>query len=369
MTARAIKLGWFIPTSGDTAAFGVAEKTYPPSLEHFVAVARAAEAAGFSYALVPVQTYCYEAWVTCSMISAKTEHLTMLVAARPGYIQPATMAKMISTFDQLSGGRIYINLIAGPGGAEEAAEGLFYGHDDRYAVMDETVTLMKRLWTERDPVEFDGDFFRVEHGAIRPFTLQKPHPPFYLGGISPAAMEICGKHADVYLAWLDTPEQIAGLYRRAKESAASFGRANALELGLRAQVIVRDTEEEAWAAANALIEHTPENLKASIANMWNQSQANTRMKELSAAEGFRVGERLWSGLTIARPGTGVAIVGSAEQVAETLMEYVELGATNLCLSSYPHHTEATRFGETVLPLLKKAGLTIRDESPLKGVPA
>lgn len=369
MTPRAIKLGWFIPTSGDTAAFGVPEQTYAPSLEHFVAVARAAEDAGFSYALVPVQTYCYEAWVTCSMISAKTERLVMLVAARPGYIQPATMAKMVSTFDQLSDGRIYINLIAGPGGAEEAAEGLFYGHDDRYAVMDETVTLMKRLWTEREPVDFDGNFFRVEQGAIRPFTVQKPHPPFYLGGISPAAMEICGKHADVYLAWLDTPEQIGGLYRRAKESAAEHGRAESLELGLRAQVIVRETEEEAWAAANALIEHTPENLKASIADMWNQSQANQRMKELSSAEGYRVGRHLWSGLTIARPGTGVAIVGNPEQVAGTLMEYIELGATNLCLSSYPHHTEATRFGDLVLPLLKQAGLTIRDESPLKGVPA
>ena len=369
MGSRAIKLGWFIPTSGDTAAFGVAEKTYPPSLEHFVAVARAAENAGFSYALVPVQTYCYEAWVTCAMISAKTERLTMLVAARPGYIQPATMAKMISTFDQLSDGRIYINLIAGPGGKEEAAEGLFYGHDDRYAVMDETVTLMKRLWTERIPVNFDGDFFRVEQGSIRPFTQQKPHPPFYLGGISPAAMEVCGKHADVYLAWLDTPEQVRELYRRARESAASHGREGKLELGLRAQVIVRDTEDEAWAAAHALIEHTPEDLKASISNMWNQSQANTRMKELSTAEGFRVGPRLWSGLTIARPGTGVAIVGNPEQVAETLMEYIELGATNLCLSSYPHHTEATRFGETVVPILKRAGFAIRDEFPAKGVPA
>src|SRR5690606_8518691 len=151
-------------------------------------------------------------------------------------------------------------------------------------------TLMKRLWTERDPVDFEADFFRVKQGAIRPFTLRKPPPQFYLGGISPAAMDICGKHADVYLAWLDTPEQIAELYRRAKESAASHGREEDLELGLRAQVIVRETEEEAWAAANALIENTPEDLKASIANMWAQSQANQRMRELSEAEGFRISD-------------------------------------------------------------------------------
>ena len=346
---RRLRLGWFIPTSGDTGAFGVSEETYAPSLEHFVTVARAAEEAGFEYALVPVQTFCYEAWVTCAMISAQTEKLTMLVAARPGYIQPATMAKMVTTFDQLSKGRIFVNLIAGPGGAEEAAEGLFYPHDDRYAVMDETVSVMKRLWTERDPVDHDGQFFKVEQGAVRPFAYQKPHPPFYLGGISDAAMDVCGKHADVYLAWLDTKEQIAGLFAKAREAAARHGREDSLELGVRAQIIVRETEEEAWAAADHIIEHTPENLKASISKMWTQSQANQRMQELSAAEGFRVGRHLWSGLTVARPGTGVAIVGNPEQVASTLREYMDLGATTFCLSSYPHHTEATRFKELVMP--------------------
>ena len=112
MAQRRLRFGWFIPTSGDTGAFGVPEETYTPSLEHFVTVARAAEEAGFEYALVPVQTFCYEAWVTCAMISAQTEKLTMLVAARPGYIQPATMAKMVTTFDQLSKGRIFA-MVAG----------------------------------------------------------------------------------------------------------------------------------------------------------------------------------------------------------------------------------------------------------------
>ncbi len=183
--------------------------------------------------------------------------------------------------------------------------------------MDETVSVMKRLWTEPDPVDHDGQFFKVQQGAVRPFAHQKPHPPFYLGGISDAAMEVCGKYADVYLSWLDTKEQIAGLFDKAREAAARHGREETLEFGVRGQVIVRETEEEAWAAANHIIEHTPENLKASITKMWTQSQANQRMQQLSAAEGFRVGRHLWSGLTVARPGTGVAIVGNPEQVAST----------------------------------------------------
>jgi alkanesulfonate monooxygenase len=345
----AINFGWFVPTSGDTSAFGDPSAAIPQSLDHFVAVARAAEEAGFDYALVPVQTFCYEAWVSTAMISARTERLKMLVAARPGYIQPATMAKMVSTFDQLSRGRIYINLIAGPGGSEEAAEGLSLPHDARYAVMDETVTIMKGLWTEPEPFDYDGQFFQLKGGMVRPRPWQKPWPPFYLGGVSPAAKDVCGKHADVFITWLDTPEQVASQFAEAKAAAAQHNREDQLRLAVRAQVIVRETEEEAWRAAEHLIAGTPERLKNAVGSMWTESQANTRMKALSSAEGFRIGRHLWSGLTTIRPGAGVAIVGNPEQVASTLQEYIDLGARDFCLSSYPHHTEAARFGELVMP--------------------
>ncbi len=76
-----LHVGWFIPTSGDTTAYGDREASIPPSMELFERVARAAEAAGLEYALVPVQTACWEAWITCAMVAAKTERLTMLVAA------------------------------------------------------------------------------------------------------------------------------------------------------------------------------------------------------------------------------------------------------------------------------------------------
>jgi alkanesulfonate monooxygenase len=330
-----------VPTAGDTSAFGVPGASIPPSLDHFTAVARAAEGAGFEYALVPVQTRCYEAWVACSMISARTERLKMLVAARPGYIQPATMAKMVTTFDQLS---------SGPGGEEEAAEGLFYDHDDRYAVMDETVSIMKRLWTDPEPFDYDGRFFRLESGQIFPKPLQQPHPPFYLGGISPAAKDVCGKHADVFLAWLDTPERIAEEFAQAKAAARRHGREEALRLGVRAQVLVREREEDAWQAANDLIANAPQVLKDTIRNMWAQSQANSRMKELAELEDYRLGPHLWTGMTTIRPGAGVVIVGTPAQVAATLREYVDLGAESFCLSSYPHHTEASRFGELVMHL-------------------
>jgi alkanesulfonate monooxygenase len=356
----ALRFGWFIPTSGDTTAIGDPAATIPPDIDHFVRVARTAEAAGFEYALVPVQTACFEAWVTCAMLSAHTQRLKMLVAARPGYIAPAVMAKMVTTFDQLSRGRIFVNLIAGPGGEEEAREGGFYDHDERYEIMDETVTLMKRLWTEAAPVTYHGKHFRIEHGIVRPQPFQTPHPPFYIGGISPAAQEVGAKHADVYLFWGDTPQAIAGRIASVRETAAKYGRAETIGFGMRLQVLVRETEEQAWRDAEALIGHATDGQRAQIRAMWNQSQANSRMKVLAQAENFRVGPHLWSGISSVRPGAGVAVVGNPEQVAATIQEFADLGCRDFCLSGYPHDAEAERFGRLVLPLLRRS--VVRSQS-------
>lgn len=345
-----LRFGWFIPTSGDTTALREMAEM-PPSMELFERVGRAAEAAGFSYALVPVQTACWEAWISCAMIAARTERLTMLVAARPGLIAPTVMAKMISTFDQLTGGRIAINLIAGGGAAELGADGLFHDHDERYEIMAETVALMKRVWTETAPVTHKGRWFDVQRAVVRPQPYQQPYPRFYLGGISEAAVEVCAEHADVYLFWGDTPENIAERIAQARARAAAHGRADRLAFGMRLQVIVRDTEDEAWAAAEELIAGAGDVHRGAIAGMWEQSESNTRMKELAALPGHLLAPHLWSGISTLRPGAGVAVVGDPKQVAATLQEFADIGCTEFCLSGYPHDVEAERFGRVVMPLL------------------
>ncbi|ORI30985.1 alkanesulfonate monooxygenase [Rhodococcus erythropolis] len=355
LTPSPLHFGWFIPTMGDTSAFGDPTAVVPPSLDLFERTAVAAEDAGFEYALVPVQTECWEAWITCAMVSARTKSLTMLVAARPGLVAPTVTAKMISTFDQLSGGRVAINLIAGGSPTEMAGDGLFHTHDDRYSVMDETVELMKKVWTEEEPVTHAGEHFNVKGAVVRPRPLQKPFPEFFLGGMSDAAMEVCAKHADVYLFWGDRPEAIAAKIAEAKERAAVYGREDELRFGMRLQVIVRDTEEEAWAAAEALIAGAD---SQKWQGDWTESKAQDRMKELVQAENYRLGDHLWSGITTVRPGAGVAVVGNPQQVAATLSEFVDVGCTHFCLSGYPHAEEATRFGRDVMPLMRDSSRSI-----------
>lgn len=351
-----VEFGWFVPTYGDGATLTDPASMVPPSNELFVKVAVAAENAGFEYLLVPVAAPCWDAWISTAMLVPQTTSIDMLVAARPGVIAPTLMAKMISTFDQMSGGRIRINLIAGGGVRESRADGVYLDHDERYAFMDETVTLMKKCWSERRPFDFEGKHIKVENADVRPKPFQNPHPPFYIGGISPAAVEVGTRHADVYLFWSNTFEQIGADLETVRQAAKASGRTQPLRYGLRSHVLVRETVDEAHAAAEALIAGASDRMRdVRQSQLGNQSHADARMREVAAAqpEGDHwLSETLWAGITTIRHGAGVTIVGSAEQVIDTIGGYIDLGITSFCLSGYPHDEEATRFGELVMPAFR-----------------
>ena len=351
-----LRFGWFIPTYGDFDRFVNPTQTWPAGLELFERVALAAERAGFEYALVPVATACWEAWIACAMVSAKTTRLKMLVAARPGYIVPTLMAKMIATFDQLSGGRMSINLIAGGDPAQLAQDGLLIPHDERYAVMDESVEIMKALWSADAPLDWDGRHFQLRGAEVQPKPLQRPWPRFYIGGESDAARDVGARHADCYFFWGDTPERTAQKIADIRRRAGRFGRGD-LTFGMRLQVVVRQTEAEAWDAAHALIEGTTEEQRRRRRAIAADSEADTRMWQLardSADDDYLIAPHLWSGISTVRTGAGVCVVGDPEQVAATLQRFVDVGCTEFCLSGYPHDVEAERFGRCVIPRMQAA---------------
>ncbi len=153
-------------------------------------VVQAAERAGFEYLLIPVGSTCWEAWITGAFMAARSQTIKPLIAARPGYINPVLLAKMISTFDQMSGGRICVNLIDGQNESEVVAEDITHPKEERYALMEEEVSILKALWTTHGPVHFAGKFHTLSGAHIRPRPLQQPFPKFYLGGGSRQAWEI-----------------------------------------------------------------------------------------------------------------------------------------------------------------------------------
>jgi alkanesulfonate monooxygenase len=346
-----IEFGWFLPTSGDTTCYGDRSAFVPPSAALFDRVILAAEAAGFEYFLVPVAATCWEAWISSAMAVAKTKRIKALVAARPGYVSPVQLAKMGATFDQLSGGRLAVNLIAGQSDAEALAEGILLPKQDRYALLEEDVSVMKALWTARGAVDFAGRFHTLKGARIAPQPLQQPHPRFYLGGGSMEAWEISAKHADIHLFWGDTPQRIGENIDTIRGMAARHGRAETIGFGMRLQILCRETEAEAWDAAHELVRDVTEAQTRFIRTHYAGSAANQRVQQLAREYGDLIGPHLWTGVTRVRPGAGIVVVGNPQQCAATLQQFIDLGCSSFCLSGYLHDEEATRFASWVRPLL------------------
>src|ERR1700744_1992900 len=252
---RPLEFGWYLPTHGDTTAYGLMEAQIPGSPELCERVVVAAEQAGFEYLLIPVGSTCWEAWISGAFMAARSATIKPLIAARPGYINPVLMAKMISTFDQMSGGRICVNLIAGQNESEVEAEGIRYPKEERYALMEEEVSILKAIWTSNGPVHFKGKFHTLSGAHVRPRPLQQPYPKFYLGGGSRQAWEISAKHSDVHLFWGDLPERIAANIAEIRTMAGAHGREDEIGFGMRLQIICRAEESDAWEAAGQLLGH------------------------------------------------------------------------------------------------------------------
>jgi alkanesulfonate monooxygenase len=339
-----IDFGWFLPTMGDTETIG--PPTREASTEYLTDVARAAEDAGFVFALVPVGTTCGDAWLASAMVAARTDKLKFLVAMRPGFVAPTVAAKMANTFDQMSRGRVLINVVTGGFPAELAADGDFTDHDERYVRTQEFMQVVRRAWID-SKWDHDGKYYRVETGNVFPRTYQKPYPPFYFGGASDAAKQVGADEADVYLLWGETIPMVRERIAEMRALAAARGRT--LRFGMRIHVLVRETDEQARADAEAMIAGVSDRFQGMMDKHMAGSDSEGEKRQRMLREQEWLGPNLWSGIGKARLGVGTALVGDGASVAARLQEYVDEGIDTFILSGYPHLEEAQRFGTYVMP--------------------
>ena len=352
-----ITFGWFLPTSGDSTCLGDPDGRIPQSPELFDDVVAAVDNGGYKYLLMPVNATCWEATVVASYYAARTKNVAPLIALRSGYCNPTLSAKMYATLDQMSGGRLCINLIAGISDDDTLADGIPDSKQVRYEKMDEEVAIMKRLWASDTPIGFEGKHYTVNQ-VIEPKPLQQPHPPFFLGGGSEQAMDISAKHSTVHLFWGDRPDEIARKIKDMRQRAAKYNRDDALQFGMRLQIICADTESEAWDEAHRLIAGSTRfnlvnnrNGLAAVDGIRRTSEANQRVWQLldESGDDMKIHPHLWTGISTVRAGAGIAVVGTPKQIADTLDEFVNAGCSSFCLSGYPHAQAARLFSEKVMP--------------------
>jgi alkanesulfonate monooxygenase len=343
---------WFLPIHGDGRYLGTSRGSRAVDYGYLKQIAVAADQLGYHGVLVPTGRSCEDSWIVASSLIDATRDLRFLVAVRPATISPTQAARMAATLDRLSGGRLYVNVVVGGDPEELAGDGIFLAHDDRYAHAAEFFSVWKRV-LEGETVSLDGRFLKVE-GARQLFpTVQRPYPSLFFGGSSAAGHETAAEHFDVYLTWGEPPAEVAKKIEDVKRRAARFNRE--LRFGLRLHVIVRETDDEAWADAERLIRHVDEATVTQAQERFARfdSEGQKRMAALhhGRRDGLEISPNLWAGVGLVRGGAGTALVGSAETVAARLQEYAALGIESFVLSGYPHLEEAYRFAELVFPKL------------------
>lgn len=347
-----LKILWFLPTSGDGHHLGTTLGGRDVDFDYLREIAQATDRLGYYGVLLPTGRNCEDSWVIASAVAPWTRQLRYLVAVRPGLQSPTVAARMTATLDRLTGGRLLINIVTGGDAIENRGDGVFLDHDERYEVTREFLNVYGDL-LKGEAVNVEGKHVTIEDGRILYPPAQDPRPAFYFGGSSEAGIDVAVDTVDKYLTWGEPPDQVAEKIGRVRKLAEQRGRT--VSFGIRLHIIVRQTNDAAWQAADALIEHLTDETIASAQSILGRmdSVGQQRMSQLhdGRRDRLEVSPNLWAGVGLVRGGAGTALVGDPQTVAARIREYQALGIDTFILSGYPHLEEAYRFAELVFPLL------------------
>jgi len=335
-----------------------ASEIHPPGekivdIDYIRTFAQAAEAGGFDRLLVGYFSDAPDTFLIAQAAAAATQRIGFLVAHRPGFVAPTLAARKFATLDQLTGGRIAMHVISGGDDADQRRDGDTLNKDERYARTDEYVGILKQVWTGTGPISHRGKYYSFENASTAVKCVQQPRIPIYFGGASDAAVDVAAKHADVYMLWGETLDQVREMTSRIRAEAAKPGRTVRFSLSFRP--ILAETEAAAWARAERIKQRIAE-LRAK-AGLGPRNPVNEGSKRIlaAAAHGERLDKRLWTGAAMltGAAGNSTSLVGTPEQVADSLLDYHDLGVTTFLVRGFDPLEDTIEYGRSLIPLTKQ----------------
>jgi alkanesulfonate monooxygenase len=352
--AGGLRFHWRLPLAGEEPGAasapppGVPARALPDLASH-LAFCRLAEQNGIDSLLMACGFYMPDPVPLVAALGTATRRIRFMLAYRSGLISPTAFVQQVNTLAAITGGRVSLNMVVGHSQEEQRSYGDFLSHDERYQRSDEFLAICRAFWRGGAPVDFAGKYYRIEGGRLgTPFVSaerpEKTAPEIYLGGGSPLAREIAGRHADCWLRLGDAPEAL-------REEVETM-RGRGVEVGVRLSLIARKTREEAVAAAGALLAggdaewvrrvfasgSDSESMRAAFARAEDASQWPTPY--------------LWTGAVASRGPSAVCLVGSPAEIAGGILEYRRIGVSQLILSSWGNREAVTCFGSEILPLVR-----------------
>jgi dimethylsulfone monooxygenase len=291
-----------------------------------------------------VEEPALDAWSTAAALAAVTETIELMVAVRPNFHHPALFAKQAANIDNISGGRLALNVVSSWWADEARQYGLqFDEHDDRYARTREWLEVVDRLWSEKRS-SFEGQRYRLDNAICEPKPLSTPRPTIYAGGESDAAKTMIATQCDAYVMHGDPVEAIRPKIRDMEARREQMGGGD-MQFGMAAYAIVRDSEAEAKKELERITVLPPQPPKGF--DNFEQWLSGTQLERELKLQEYSVSNR---GL---RPN----LVGTPEQLQERIAEYEEAGLDLLLLQMSPQAEEMARFAEQVIqPMRRRANI-------------
>jgi alkanesulfonate monooxygenase len=322
--------------------------------DYLAQVAKAADVTGFAGVLLPAGPDGEEPWTVAAALTRETRHLRFLPTFDTAIAKPVHIARASMTVQRHSASRIDWNIIAGENEQVQRRLGDTAPLEDRYRRNGEFLDIARGVLTE-EAFSYQGRIYQVEKGGLQAPLGPRPLPTAYLSGASETALDIAARHADVYVTWLQPLEVLKRRIDDLRERAARHGRI--LRFAIRADIIARHDDDEAWQEARRLAETTDaEAARQSLARTSDEFDGGAAERDFVAPyagatrfEDSVIAPHLWGGPGGVRPGASVVLVGGYANLAETLAAYVEAGIDSFILASSPHFDEAYRIGENLLP--------------------
>lgn len=343
-----LKYGFWLPVFGGWLR-NVENEDMPATFSYVKELAQNVEQWGYDLTLIAelnlndikgISAPSLDAWSTAAAIAAVTNKLEILTAIRPGFHNPALMAKAATNIDHISGGRLSLNVVSA-WWEEEARQygGVFTAHDERYARTEEFLSVLKGLWT-KTPYSFKGKFYDYENTYLEPKPIRNNHIPLYAGGESEAGKQTIVKTCDSYVMHGGTVEEVAEKIADMNNRRLALGKAPLESFGMAAYIICRDTEEEVQQELER------------ITNVKEGTAGYAGYKDFVSKSHLNVDVQL-EDYSVSNRGLRPNLIGTPEEIAKKIIAFEEVGVDLLILQFSPQHTEMKRFSEQVMPLVEK----------------
>ena len=333
-----MRYGYWLPVFGGWLR-NVDDENMDASWDYAKRLAVRSEQIGFDLTLIAelnlndikgMDAPCLDAWSTAAALAAVTERLELMVAVRPAYHAPALLAKQAANIDNISGGRLSLNVVSSWWAEEAKQYGVQFDlHDNRYARTEEWLSVVNGLWTE-PRFSHSGPLYQLQDAVLSPKPVSQPRPTLYAGGESEAAKELIARTCDAYVMHGDPPARVGEKIRDLSARRERMG-LPPMTFGVAGYAIVRDTVEEAEAEKARVTD-----VKQSAAGYDNYQQwlSGTQLEQQVSLEDYSVSNR----------GLRSGLVGTPETVKAQIAAFEAVGVNLLLLQFSPQMEEMERFG-------------------------